>query len=1057
MLKKVLVGFCSLVVFCASSYAWSATKTIQYKYDENLQVIQVDFNGTAVVDYVFDDVGNRIYRTTTPAGASANNLPGIPGVDFPSNGATSVSPGAAISWSCDDPDAGDGLVFDIYLGTDPTPPKYRMNHVGNIFQPDRLLPMTTYYWKILVRDNHNARTEGPVWSFTTGNDAPSIPSYTMPQQGSTVAYGNVFLSWQGDDQDIGDTLVYDVYFGTTASPPLVQSDITNNAYDLGGLAPNTTYYWRIVAKDSYGGITPNPEVSSFHTYDHEPVVFDSPITSDTILTAADGPYIFASGSTVSADATLTIEAGTIIKVQVMLRVDGRVLAQGQSGNPIIITSLLDDRFGGDCNNDGDATVPASGDWAGIYLNNSNDTSQFNYVHIYYGGAYSAGTTYAAIHNQYTGGSTVIANCMISNAGILGIRAGGNITISDTVFSEGSKFDIQVVPLNFAGAITGNTFTSGVLITTGPPTQLFGNTFDLSKGQQIRLHPELVGKFFSENTVNNVSPTSYLEVVTGDVTTDAFWPASMPYHILNIFNVIGKDGEDQITTLTIEPGAELRFNANTRVTIGSASATDDPGALSAIGSRDSPIRFTSNSTPHAAGDWYGLQFLDTASDTHCVLENCIVEFGGSGGYLVSMSNASPTLTDCTIESSQSYGLFVSGNTSTPAIRGCHISKCVNHGIYSSGAPTISGCTFFNNNTYDIYSVTSGMAVTDSLFNNNIYIHNNAGSTTITGNSFYYDDAHPIRIHADNVGDLLAQNTFNGITADSHLDVVGGDITKDAEWPSLMPYCILGNVTIKGATGINTLTILPNAELRFNGAYSLNVGASSGEPAALSAVGTTNEPIVFTSNQESPAAGDWAGIKFYNTSDDATSRVEHCVLKYGGAYGALYVYSASPTIRNNHITQSTYGIYLSIGDPVITNNLIYGNTTYGLRRTYSSTLMAENNWWGDDSGPYHPTTNPNGQGDQVSDYVDYDPWLTGINPNDLDADGIPDEWEITHFGNTTTTNETTDFDGDGLLDIDKPSMAPIRNLQTVTVMDIRMPRRWPPAAIPLMTNQLLSHPL
>ena len=42
--------------------------------------------------------------------------------------------------------------------------------------------------------------------------------------------------------------------------------------------------------------------------------------------------------------------------------------------------------------------------------------------------------------------------------------------------------------------------------------------------------------------------------------------------------------------------------------------------------------------------------------------------------------------------------------------------------------------------------------------------------------------------------------------------------------------------------------------------------------------------------------------------------------------------------------------------------------------TTTADAENNYWGDPSGPYHPTTNPNGKGDAVSDYVDYDPWLS-----------------------------------------------------------------------------------
>jgi len=33
----------------------------------------------------------------------------------------------------------------------------------------------------------------------------------------------------------------------------------------------------------------------------------------------------------------------------------------------------------------------------------------------------------------------------------------------------------------------------------------------------------------------------------------------------------------------------------------------------------------------------------------------------------------------------------------------------------------------------------------------------------------------------------------------------------------------------------------------------------------------------------------------------------------------------------------------------------------------------NWWGDASGPYHPSANPDGSGDVVGDYVSFEPWL------------------------------------------------------------------------------------
>ena len=67
--------------------------------------------------------------------------------------------------------------------------------------------------------------------------------------------------------------------------------------------------------------------------------------------------------------------------------------------------------------------------------------------------------------------------------------------------------------------------------------------------------------------------------------------------------------------------------------------------------------------------------------------------------------------------------------------------------------------------------------------------------------------------------------------------------------------------------------------------------------------------------------------------------------------------------------------SAASPTIHYNDIFDNIGYSVQNTDSTiTIDATNNWWGDATGPYHPTANPGGMGDSVSDYVDFDPWLS-----------------------------------------------------------------------------------
>jgi hypothetical protein len=89
------------------------------------------------------------------------------------------------------------------------------------------------------------------------NNPPNVPSNPNPANNKTDVSITTTLSWTCSDPD-GDSLTYDVYFGTSPTPPLVKSNHTSTTYNPGTLNYGTKYYWKIVAKDSKGGITEGP-------------------------------------------------------------------------------------------------------------------------------------------------------------------------------------------------------------------------------------------------------------------------------------------------------------------------------------------------------------------------------------------------------------------------------------------------------------------------------------------------------------------------------------------------------------------------------------------------------------------------------------------------------------------------------------------------------------------------------------------------------------------------------------------------------------------------------
>ncbi len=100
---------------------------------------------------------------------------------------------------------------------------------------------------IYVEPPGGSATSTPTRTPTQG--ATSTPTPTQPTFTPTPTQGSgTVLSWSGGDPD-GDMVRYDIYLGITSNPQLVADNVLNSYYNPGVMQENTTYYWKIVAKD----------------------------------------------------------------------------------------------------------------------------------------------------------------------------------------------------------------------------------------------------------------------------------------------------------------------------------------------------------------------------------------------------------------------------------------------------------------------------------------------------------------------------------------------------------------------------------------------------------------------------------------------------------------------------------------------------------------------------------------------------------------------------------------------------------------------------------------
>ena len=337
-------------------------------------------------------------------------------------------------------------------------------------------------------------------------------------------------------------------------------------------------------------------------------------------------------------------------------------------------------------------------------------------------------------------------------------------------------------------------------------------------------------------------------------------------------------------VTIEPGVVFKFTNGSAFDF--AYWDGETATLTAKGTKDLPIIFTSASESPSGGDWDGLRFYNGANN--CELDHCIIEYAGGqeiyGSVYVEESEIS--ITNSTIREASNVGI-----------------RLKHEGGFSA----------FDNN-----------------FMTNI-------------------DSYPISIFVNNVPTISGENTYEtalGIWIENDEDfTLQGDYT----WTNQgIPYYQEGTIRF-GAEGQGSIiTIEGGTEILFMDGARWDVAYWDNEYATIIADGTEEAPILFSSANPDPAAGDWNGLYFYDGANNCS--FDYCTFEFGGDneyYGMISIENAHIAFTNSEFYYSAHNAITLSEEAWFTNfggNTFLGNTLYpiSILPNFAHTIVGENSF-------------------------------------------------------------------------------------------------------------------
>ncbi|TXG39536.1 fibronectin type III domain-containing protein [Seonamhaeicola maritimus] len=200
-----------------------------------------------------------------------NTAPTVPSIVYPLNNTLCVNNEVKFEWNSSIDAEGNRITYKIEVSENSSFSPLAYSETS--FIDSKTISLTkgkAYYWRIKAVDSQYAESGySSVSHFLTegegiSNHIPFAPSLLAPALDSEIAGTSTTLSWSASDVD-NDPLTFDVYLDTSAQPTTkVSENQSGTTFDVTGLSPASTYYFKVVVKDDKGG-TSIGQVWSFAT------------------------------------------------------------------------------------------------------------------------------------------------------------------------------------------------------------------------------------------------------------------------------------------------------------------------------------------------------------------------------------------------------------------------------------------------------------------------------------------------------------------------------------------------------------------------------------------------------------------------------------------------------------------------------------------------------------------------------------------------------------------------------------------------------------------------